>query len=321
MVTVVYRATVDGWKSFVFHNQCDNKGPTVTIARKDSYLFGGFADESWESYSPPRSIPSTRSFLFSLKPSVKSGNAEKFMLLPGMGNQSIRGDTDRGPCWGINTDELCFNSQNVTINPRGVFGNNSIDSLGTFFTGEPSFQADELEVLVLEDSLCDLPCGEHEACDHITRKCVCDPTFRDEEICRLRQELQALRDEHCNLRWNSSRTDCRGRLFARYDVTSSTPVRAWRCYYEDALSGDRRRFDTSKNSICHQEDCNLTLEDPSSEISCAVAPEDCCRPLGMEGNVISDSQIIASSEHDRGHGARNARLNFQPTSNRTGACG
>ena len=78
-------------------------------------------------------------------------------------------------------------------------------------------------------------------------------------------ELQALRDEHCNLRLNSSRTDCRGRLFARYDVASSTSVRAWRCYYEDALSGDRRRFDTTKNSICHQEDCNLTLEDPSSE--------------------------------------------------------
>ena len=39
----------------------------------------------------------------------------------------------------------------------------------------------------------------------------------------------------------------------------------------------------------------------------------------MEGNVISDSQINASSENNRAHGARNARLNFQPTSDRTGA--
>ena len=39
----------------------------------------------------------------------------------------------------------------------------------------------------------------------------------------------------------------------------------------------------------------------------------------MEGNVISDSQIIASSEYYRGYGARNARLNFQPTSDRAGA--
>ena len=70
-----------------------------------------------------------------------------------MGDQAIRGDSVRGPCWGMNTDELCFNSQNVTINPRGVFDNNSIDSLGTFFTGEPSFQADEVEVLVLEGML------------------------------------------------------------------------------------------------------------------------------------------------------------------------
>ena len=44
-----YKGPVDGWDYSVFHSKCDGKGPTLTLARKDSYLFGGFADQSWAS--------------------------------------------------------------------------------------------------------------------------------------------------------------------------------------------------------------------------------------------------------------------------------
>ncbi|CAH3186833.1 unnamed protein product, partial [Porites lobata] len=43
-----YRASVDGWRSRTFHNRCDNKGPTVTIVRVGSYIFGGYNDKSWQ---------------------------------------------------------------------------------------------------------------------------------------------------------------------------------------------------------------------------------------------------------------------------------
>lgn len=43
-----YRASVDGWRSRTFHNRCDNKGPTVTIVRVGSYIFGGYNDDSWQ---------------------------------------------------------------------------------------------------------------------------------------------------------------------------------------------------------------------------------------------------------------------------------
>lgn len=39
----------------------------------------------------------------------------------------------------------------------------------------------------------------------------------------------------------------------------------------------------------------------------------------MESGFISDSQIIASSEWNADHGARNARLNFQAGSGRSGS--
>ena len=44
-----YRGTKDGWSKESFHAKCDNAGPTITLARRENYLFGGFSDHSWQS--------------------------------------------------------------------------------------------------------------------------------------------------------------------------------------------------------------------------------------------------------------------------------
>ncbi|KXJ10132.1 Fibrillin-2 [Exaiptasia diaphana] len=44
-----WSAASDGWDvDSTFHPQCDNKGPTVTIVRVGSYIFGGYSDISWD---------------------------------------------------------------------------------------------------------------------------------------------------------------------------------------------------------------------------------------------------------------------------------
>ena len=42
-----YRAPEYSWKSRRFHAGCDGKGPTVTIIKVNSYIFGGYTDISW----------------------------------------------------------------------------------------------------------------------------------------------------------------------------------------------------------------------------------------------------------------------------------
>ncbi|XP_068717229.1 otolin-1-like [Montipora capricornis] len=44
-----WRAKTDGWYAFNFHRNCDAKGPTVTIIKVGSYIFGGYTDVSWSS--------------------------------------------------------------------------------------------------------------------------------------------------------------------------------------------------------------------------------------------------------------------------------
>ena len=42
-----WHAQTDGWAASTFHNNCDGKGPTVTIIQVGSYIFGGYVDKSW----------------------------------------------------------------------------------------------------------------------------------------------------------------------------------------------------------------------------------------------------------------------------------
>ena len=42
-----WRANVHGWSSRTFHSNCDGRGPTVTIIKVGSYIFGGYTDKSW----------------------------------------------------------------------------------------------------------------------------------------------------------------------------------------------------------------------------------------------------------------------------------
>ena len=45
--TRCYRALDHGWNVSTFHQKCDSKGPTLSIVRKDNFVFGGFTERSW----------------------------------------------------------------------------------------------------------------------------------------------------------------------------------------------------------------------------------------------------------------------------------
>lgn len=61
---LIYRGSRDGYTSKAFHDKCDNQGPTISIIRNDlKYVFGGFANASWNSYGNTYSGDGT-SFLF-----------------------------------------------------------------------------------------------------------------------------------------------------------------------------------------------------------------------------------------------------------------
>ena len=47
-IELIFRGSRDGTTSEVFHNKCDNQGPTITLIKSDlGNIFGGFASISW----------------------------------------------------------------------------------------------------------------------------------------------------------------------------------------------------------------------------------------------------------------------------------
>ena len=51
-----YVALRHGWNVSSFHELCGNMAPTLTIVRKDNYLFGGFTEKRWEGKSIAQNV-------------------------------------------------------------------------------------------------------------------------------------------------------------------------------------------------------------------------------------------------------------------------
>ena len=71
----------------------------------------------------------------------------KFTTNPYRRFEAIRGQHNRGPCWGYFPSEMCFHSNAVLINPGGAFIYNGIQP--TFYSGHSDFYADDLEVFAI----------------------------------------------------------------------------------------------------------------------------------------------------------------------------
>ena len=62
---LLYRGTRDGMEANIFHNKCNNQGPTISLFKNDKgYIFGGYASTDWTSCNNWKSAP--ESFIFTL---------------------------------------------------------------------------------------------------------------------------------------------------------------------------------------------------------------------------------------------------------------
>jgi len=70
---ILYIASRDGDAASDFHSACDDQGPTVVLVQTESGdVFGGYAGISWDSPGGGYAKISTDSFLFKLRPEMKS---------------------------------------------------------------------------------------------------------------------------------------------------------------------------------------------------------------------------------------------------------
>ncbi|XP_068687634.1 uncharacterized protein [Montipora foliosa] len=63
---LLFKASRDGFKAKDFHSKCDGKGPTVTVVKSGSFIFGGFTAQPWSGSKYWEHKTKEETFLFSL---------------------------------------------------------------------------------------------------------------------------------------------------------------------------------------------------------------------------------------------------------------
>ena len=92
---LVYRGTKDGSKSNIFHNKCDNQGPTICLYKNEKgNIFGGYASISWTNSGDGHSAPD--SFIFTL---TNIHGTEPTKFINSNTNNSVYHRSDSGPCF------------------------------------------------------------------------------------------------------------------------------------------------------------------------------------------------------------------------------
>ena len=149
---LLYRATRDGSESNVFHNKCDNQGPTICLFKNEKdNIFGAYASISWASDNNYHNAEG--SFLFTLT-NIHGTEPTKYPNTQNY-NHAVYHDIGYGPTFGGNHDlyicNNCLNSKSSYCS----FGYSYPDILGkgySIFSGEVNtgnFKLKEFEVFKL----------------------------------------------------------------------------------------------------------------------------------------------------------------------------
>lgn len=137
--SLLYRKGRDDFKPIDFHNNCDNKGPTlVLVETTKGYKFGGYTPLDWESPSNAISKKDEITFLFSLNQMKKYTKKEN--------NTSIYVDKNYGPGFGQGCDILIGYPENN----KGEGTNSNYLTNHELTNGEKSFYLKEFEVFKVE---------------------------------------------------------------------------------------------------------------------------------------------------------------------------
>ena len=111
--TLLFKASRDGCTSTAFHNNCNNKGPTVTILyNTNDSVFGGYTSVNWRSCG--NYLADTKSFLFRI---YQNGTWKPVQMPVNNTNNSIYDNASYGPTFGGHDLHTFTN----TINSNGAY--------------------------------------------------------------------------------------------------------------------------------------------------------------------------------------------------------
>ena len=145
---LLYRGTRDGMSADVFHNKCNNKGPTISLYKNGKgYIFGGYSSIDWTGCNENRKAPG--SFIFTLT-NIYDLAPTKF---PNLGSYiDIYDYSSSGPCFGSGRDiaiDFSFNGTGFPSSFKDVLGKGKSIFQEDKNSNNNKFTLNEIEVFKL----------------------------------------------------------------------------------------------------------------------------------------------------------------------------
>lgn len=150
-LSLLYRATRDGFTASSFHTRCDGKTNTLTIIKNtNSYIFGGFTTAAWASPTNAFQVSDSNAFIWGLNNSIKA-NIQSIRT-----SSAITVGSCCGPTFGPNPSDIFISDNSNTNNfsdsnfgnaytlPSGVTYNTA--QARNLLPGSWKFQTSEIEV-------------------------------------------------------------------------------------------------------------------------------------------------------------------------------
>ena len=146
---LIYRATRDGSGYNIFHNKCDNQGPTICLLKNDKgNIFGGYTSCSWTTDNNWHSA--NDSFLFTMT-NIHKTDPTKFPNINS--SYSVYHYSNHGPRFGEGADLLIYHDFLNNNNSYSNIGSSYQDTLGkgrSIFTGDIDNNNSKIKIKELE---------------------------------------------------------------------------------------------------------------------------------------------------------------------------
>ena len=145
---LLYRGTRDGTTSKIFHEKCDQKGPTICLYKNEKdCIFGGYASISWTSDG--NTHEAKNSFIFTLT-NIHGTEPTKFN---NNDSNNVNHHSSRGPCFGNYNDIQVFEdfsssdcATSFPCNYKDTLGKGRSIFTGDFNNNTSDFKMREIEV-------------------------------------------------------------------------------------------------------------------------------------------------------------------------------
>jgi hypothetical protein len=143
--SLLFRASRDGSAAATFHSRCNNQGQTLVIVRVGTYVFGGFASESWKSTNAYVNVPGCSLFV------LVNAHGSLPTLIPCTSNSHAMYDSQSyGPTFGagfsLHLSDSCTNNSSSYC---ALISTHYADFLAlgqNTFVGSRNFQVSDYEV-------------------------------------------------------------------------------------------------------------------------------------------------------------------------------